>query len=140
MNSILADEYTLFTKTLNYHWNVTGPRFYSIHEFLENHYRSLLEVIDDVAERIREVEGVPIGTLKDFKKKSSIVESANKMPDASGMISDLMSDHQLLQTEITSLLEYIKKCKKPDPGSEDFFGRLVKMHEEMSWKLKSHLN
>src|SRR5690606_28829488 len=72
MNSLLANEFSLFTKTLNYHWNVTGPHFLAIHKFLDDHYHSLLEVMDETAERIRALGGFPIGTIKEFHREMSL--------------------------------------------------------------------
>ncbi len=138
MNSLLANEYALFTKTLNYHWNVTGPRFHSIHEFLEGHYRELLEVIDDVAERIRKIGGNAIGTLSEMKVRSSIVERPNEYPETSHMISDLMSDHESIEIQIKAFIQGISDVEV-DPGTEDFLTGLLKKHEEMSWMLKSNL-
>jgi starvation-inducible DNA-binding protein len=139
LNQLLSDEYALFTKTLNYHWNVTGPRFHSIHSFLETHYRTLLENIDDVAERIREVGGQPYGTMTEFVQTSQIKEKPGFYPEASHMISDLLHDHNQIQSATTNMIENGKSLPL-DPGSEDFLTGLLKQHEEMAWMLKSHLS
>ncbi|MEC9282312.1 MAG: DNA starvation/stationary phase protection protein, partial [Bdellovibrionota bacterium] len=86
LNSLLANEFSLFTKTLNYHWNITGPRFHSMHEFLDEQYHSLLEVVDEVAERIRQLDAFPNGTLKDFDKKSMLDNLNDSSPRTSMMI------------------------------------------------------
>jgi starvation-inducible DNA-binding protein len=139
LNTLLADEYALFTKTLNYHWNVTGPRFYSVHEFLENQYRDLLEVIDDVAERIREIGKQPMGTLSEFSIQTHITERPGVHPETSAMIADLKNDHDLICSEIRRILADESKAVV-DPGTEDFLTGLLKKHEEMAWMLKSTLN
>lgn len=139
LNSLLADEFAIFTKTLNYHWNVTGPRFYSVHEFLEGQYRSLLETIDEVAERIRKLDSKPIGTLREFFDRSSIVERPGECPGTSQMISDLATGHGKIQKDIRFILKDSKKLNL-DPGTEDFLTGLLKKHEEMTWMLKSTLN
>lgn len=139
LNRLLADEYALFTKTLNYHWNVTGPRFHSIHEFLEGHYRTLLEKIDDVAERVREVGSQPCGTMTEFCDKTHLREKPGVYPEASHMIADLLKDHNSVQAHIRDMLEN-PSLYQMDPGSEDFLTGLLKEHEEMSWMLKSHLS
>lgn len=138
LNRLLADEYALFTKTLNYHWNVTGPRFYSVHEFLEKHYREMLEMIDDVAERVREIGGKPSGTMKEFCEMTRINESPGSFPDTSHMISDLLRDHSSIVVEIRNLIDENSKTDL-DPGTEDFLTGLLKKHEEMAWMLKSTL-
>ena len=139
MNSLLADEYALFTKTLNYHWNVTGPRFYSMHEFLEGQYKELLTMIDNVAERIRKIGSKPMGTLSEFSDRSSIVERPGIYPETSLMISDLLEGHKKVQDEIREMIDQADKFAV-DPGTEDFLTGLLKQHEEMAWMLKSTLN
>ncbi len=139
INSILANEFSLFVKTLNFHWNVTGPRFHSIHEFLETQYRELLEIIDDVAERVRKIDGHPIGTLKEFQKLTSIVERPGSQPETSNMIADLMLGHEVLQTQIKAALETVTGDYN-DPGTEDFLAGLLSKHENMAWMLRSHLD
>lgn len=139
LNTILADEYALFTKTLNYHWNITGPRFYSIHEFLEEQYKQLLEMIDDVAERIRTIGDQPLGTMTEFINKTHLNERPGAQPDSSTMIADLMTDHNLLCEEIRNLISDKTKAHV-DPGTEDFLTGLLKKHETMAWKLQSTLS
>ncbi len=138
-NSLLANEFLLFTKTLNYHWNVTGPRFHSIHEFLDTQYHDMLKLVDDLAERVRQIGGNPIGTLNEMKKGSTLLERPGKYPETSTMLADLMSDHESIQIQIRSLLTQIEK-EQNDPGSEDFLINLLKQHENMAWMLKSQLN
>lgn len=137
LNSLLANEFALFTKTLNYHWNARGMNFASVHSFLEEQYKQMLEVIDGVAERIRKLDAVPAGSLKEFQKLSSISESTGKRPDTFHMISNLASDHDAIRDQIKTLLKDLSDER--DPGTEDFLTGLLKNHETMSWMLKSHL-
>tara|TARA_B100000749_G_scaffold280771_1_gene278675 strand:- start:175634 stop:176170 length:537 start_codon:yes stop_codon:yes gene_type:complete len=137
LNDLLANEFSLFTKTLNYHWNVKGPRFHSIHEFLDEQYHDLLKVVDAVAERVREIGGQPMGTLAELEKHSSHSERPKKVPDATTMLQDLTSDHESICMQIQSQLKELDG--ESDPGTEDFLGSLIKKHEEMCWMLRSHL-
>lgn len=137
-NSLLANEFAVFTKTLNFHWNVTGPRFHSVHQFLDDQYHDLLKMVDDVAERIREIGGNPMGTLAELQKATSLIERPGVQPETSNMIADLMSDHESIQVQIKGILDEIARGE-PDPGSEDFLTSLLKKHEEMAWMLKSHI-
>ena len=137
-NSLLANEFSLFTKTLNFHWNVTGPRFHSVHQFLNDQYLSLLRVVDDVAERIREIGGNPIGTLTELQRESSLVERPGVRPETSNMIADLMVDHESIELQIKDMLRNYNDSGR-DPASEDFLVSLLKKHEEMAWMLKSHI-
>ena len=139
LNSLLANEFTVFTKTLNFHWNVTGPRFHSIHQFLDDQYHDLLKIVDDVAERIRKIGGNPIGTLTEMKKGNSLIERPGVQPDTSNMIADMMSDHESIQSQIKTILIEIEQRPENDPGTEDFLTSLLKKHEEMAWMLKAHI-
>lgn len=138
LNSLLANEFTLFIKTLNYHWNVTGPRFHSVHKFLDDHYNALLVIVDDIAERIREIGDHPIGTIREIQNMSDLAERPGEQPITSKMISDLMSDHEAIQIQIKTILKRVSKSSN-DPGTEDFLTSLLKKHEEMSWMLRSHI-
>src|SRR5438876_6209992 len=66
LNRLLSDEYCLYTKTRNYHWNVTGPQFNDLHKFFEEQYTELNQIVDDVAERARSLAGWAFGTLTEF--------------------------------------------------------------------------
>ena len=72
LNRLLSDEYILYTKTRNYHWNVTGPDFSELHKFFEAQYGELDEIIDEVAERSRALGGNALGTLKEFSKETRL--------------------------------------------------------------------
>lgn len=138
LNELLASEYALFTKTLKYHWSVTGPRFQQIHEFLETHYRDLLEMMDDIAERVRVIGDHPIATLAEAKFESEVSESPGVIPSADQMLLNLYNDHVFVQDNIRTTLETERGLKK-DPGTEDFLISILKKHEFIAWTLKSHL-
>src|SRR5207247_8547724 len=72
LNRLLSDEYVLLTKTRNYHWNVTGPQFNDLHKFFEGQYDELNEIVDEVAERARQLDGRAFGTLAEFAKSSRL--------------------------------------------------------------------
>ncbi|HSF70180.1 MAG TPA: DNA starvation/stationary phase protection protein, partial [Nitrospira sp.] len=91
---ILADEYVLYTKTRNYHWNVISPQFNDLHKFFESQYEELNDIVDDVAERARSLGGKAIGTLEEFLKHTRLKEEPGSYPDASGMLSNLLTDHE----------------------------------------------
>ena len=138
LNVLLANEYAVFTKTLNYHWNVKGPRFHSVHGFLEDHYKELLEVIDEVAERIRKLGGRPNGTLTELTDKNFLTERPGVYPPTNEMIADLMTDHQAISSQIKAILNELIK-PDIDPGTDDFMSSLIAKHENFTWQLKSHL-
>src|SRR5688572_10928476 len=92
LNRLLADEFILYTKTLNDHWNVRGMQFSSLHEFFETLYEESQKISDDVAERVRTVGGVALGTMGEFLKQARLKEQAGSPPDPRGMIENLKAD------------------------------------------------
>ncbi|HAG90889.1 MAG TPA: DNA starvation/stationary phase protection protein [Bdellovibrionales bacterium] len=135
LNHILANEFTLFTKTLNYHWNVTGPRFHSLHEFFEAQYRELLELMDTMAERIRILDESPVSTLREMRSDNTIIETPGKFLSADKMINDLLAGHMEIQRQIQDTLD----SGNVDSGTDDFLVATLKAHQKNSWMLKSHL-
>ena len=137
LNTLLSDEYVLYTKTRNYHWNVTGPQFNDLHKFFESQYEALNEVIDQVAERARSLGGKSLGSLKEFLQKARLKESLSQSLDAEKMISNLLIDHE---TIIQSLREDLETCNQyQDQGTTDFLTGLMEDHEKMAWMLRSFL-
>ena len=82
LNTTLADEHALYVKTRNYHWNVTGPQFRSLHEMLEEFYQKLAPLADDVAERARIMGGHAIGTMAEFSQQTRLSEQPGEAPEA----------------------------------------------------------
>lgn len=138
LNTILANEFSLFTKTLNYHWNITGPRFHSLHTFLEGHYRELLEIMDSVAERVRILDERPIGTIKQMYTETELHDSTEKPLLAEDMLKNLLKDHQLIKSQVKEVLAD-ESLFKNEAGTHDFLVSLLQKHEMMAWMLKSHL-
>lgn len=138
MNTLLANEYALFTKTLKYHWNVTGLVFHSLHAFLDGQYRELLEVMDHVAERIRVLDAVPLSTVAEVHGRMELSENPGEVPEAKKMLNDLLRDHLTVQSEIKEIVAE-EDLWKDDPGTQDFLIGLIGRHETMSWMLKAHL-
>ena len=138
LNRLLSDEYVLYTRTRNYHWNVTGPDFSELHKFFENQYEAVDGIIDEVAERARALGGKSLGTLKEFLEKTQLEEFPKKYPDAAAMISNLLADHE---TIIESLRKNLGICaeKYGDMGTSDFLTGLMEQHEKMAWMLRSYL-
>jgi starvation-inducible DNA-binding protein len=139
LNRLLADEFILYTKTLNDHWNVRGMQFSSLHEFFEVLYHKSLELSDDVAERVRTVGGTALGTMEDFLKNARLQEQKGFPPDPRGMISNLMADHESI---IATLREGIDAMEErfDDPGTCNFLTDLLEKHEKLAWMLRTHLD
>lgn len=138
LTRVLADDYTLYTKTRKYHWNVVGPQFRSLHLLLEEQYKRLNESTDEVAERIRTLGDHAIGTMAEFLEHTQLQEQSGHYPSAHGMVADLMADHE---TVIRSLRDDIDKCEGTyeDLGSSDFLTDLLQSHEKMAWMLRAFL-
>ena len=94
LGNIIADQYILYTKTRNYHWNVTGEDFIQYHKLFEDQYSAIDEDIDEVAERIRALGGKTPATLGEFLKSATLKEHPAKYPTAKTMIINLLTDHE----------------------------------------------
>lgn len=138
LNALLADEAVLYTKTRNYHWNVRGMQFNDLHRFFDGQYGELNEIVDEVAERARALGGTAIGTLAEFQKQSRLKEKPGDVPDAAGMIRNLLADHEsiirTLRGDLQSALE-----THGDAGTSDFLTGLMEKHEKMAWMLRAFL-
>jgi starvation-inducible DNA-binding protein len=138
LSKILADEYVLYTKTRNAHWNVEGHDFYDKHKFFESQYEELDEIIDYVAERIRAIGHYAPASLKSFLSLTHLTEEIRSANDSQGFIKELLNDHESL---IIQLRENINRFANDysDLGTSDFITGLMEKHEKMAWFLRAHL-
>lgn len=136
LNCDLADSYLLLIKTKKYHWDVVGPQFRTLHQLWEEQYEAITQNIDSIAERIRALGGYPVGTAEGFLEKSSIKEHGGDIPDATEMVSRLVTDHEQI---IRNLRDHVDQCSEKfhDEGTADFLTGLMEQHEEMAWMLRS---
>lgn len=138
LSKMLADEYVLYTKTRNAHWNVEGHDFYEKHKFFQTQYEELDEIIDLVAERIRYIGHYAPATLTSFLALTQLTEAKSENNSSTGFIKVLLSDHDSI---IIHIRENITKFADEyrDIGSSDFITGLMESHEKMAWVLRSHL-
>lgn len=138
LSKLLADEFVLYTKTRNAHWNVEGADFYDKHKFFEAQYEQLDEIMDSVAERIRSIGHYTPATLKDFLALTSISEQSREKNDSLGFLKELLFDHESI---IIKIREHIKifNDKYEDLGTGDFINGLMEEHEKMAWFIRAHL-
>lgn len=135
VNQILADEFVLYVKTLNFHWNVVGSDFYSLHVFFQKHYEELLDIVDEVAERVRIFNIPAFGSCAEFIRHATIHESVGQKLSASDMLAQLCADHE---TIIQSLRNAVAKIADlGDEGTSNFLTDLMEKHEKMAWMLRS---
>jgi starvation-inducible DNA-binding protein len=138
LNAVLADEYVLYTKTRNYHWNVVGPQFNDLHKFFEAQYEELNGFVDEVAERARTLGGHALGTLTEFLQQARLHEQPGKYPDARGMIAALLADHETLVRQLRQDVDATAN-KYGDVGTSDFLTGLLEKHEKMAWMLRAFM-
>ncbi len=138
LNKLHADEFTLYVKTRNYHWNVTGAHFYDLHKFFESQYETLDEIIDEVAERVRSLGGVSLGSMSEFIKLTRIKEQPGQFLQAQTMIQNLLENHEAI---VRFLREDVETCanKHKDAGTSDFLTGLMEQHEKTAWMLRATL-
>jgi starvation-inducible DNA-binding protein len=138
LGTLLADEYVLYTKTRNYHWNVVGPQFNDLHKFFEAQYEELDEIIDEVAERMRALGHPAPATLAEFSRLARLAEKPGERPSARNMLGALLADHEAVVRVLRTDLETCA-TKHGDAGTSDFLTGLMERHEKMSWMLRSFL-
>lgn len=136
LSRLLADEYTLYLKTHNFHWNVTGPMFNTLHTMFETHYTEAAIAVDDIAERIRAL-GVPApGTYKQFAELSSIKEE-DGVPSAEDMIRQLVIGHETVVRTAREVFPLAEEAS--DEPSADLLTQRMQLHEKTAWMLRSLL-
>ncbi|MBY0533977.1 MAG: DNA starvation/stationary phase protection protein [Rickettsiaceae bacterium] len=136
LKNVLADNYALYLKTQNYHWNVEGPNFKGLHLLFEEQYTDLAGAIDTVAELIRGLGEKAPGTFDTYIKRTSI-KSGNENASAQQMIKDLLESQTLIQKTLQQCLEIAQKA-----GDEVVAGFMIErltFHRKASWILKSSL-
>lgn len=138
LNTLLADEYVLYTKTRNYHWNVLGPQFHDLHKFFESLYDALNDIVDETAERATSLGGKALGTLAEFSQHARLKEHPGEYPEAREMLSDLLADHEAI---IRTLRVDLQICvdRYGDAGTSDFLTGLMEKHEKTAWMLRASL-
>lgn len=136
LSRLLADSYTLYLKTHNFHWNVTGPMFGTLHTLFETQYTELALAVDEIAERIRALRCPAPGSYSEFARLSRVKE-AQGTPTARDMIEALAGDLDLVVGTARELFEAAEAAG--DPASADLAVRRIEVAEKNAWMLRSHL-
>src|SRR4051812_19729723 len=136
LSRLLADTYTLYLKTHNFHWNVTGPMFQTLHLMFEQQYNELALAVDLVAERIRALGFPAPGTYAEFAKLTSIRESKG-VPSAEDMLRELDAGHEAVVKTARSVFPLAEKVN--DEPSADLLTQRMQAHEKTAWMLRSLL-
>jgi starvation-inducible DNA-binding protein len=138
LSKLLADEFVLYTKTLNAHWNLEGPDFHSVHLYFEELYEQLSEIVDSVAERIRQIGHYAPATLNDFLKLTHLTEQIKGGNTSLPLIKNLLADHESIIEFIRGNIKEFDEAHK-DAGTSDFVTGLMEKHEKTAWMLRAHI-
>ncbi|WP_117880415.1 Dps family protein [Aureibaculum luteum] len=138
LSKILADEFVLYSKTLNFHWNIEGTDFHSVHLYLETLYEEQQEIVDTVAEKIRMLGHYVPATLKDYSKLTHLTEQTKGGNDSQSIFAELLEDHESIIVFIREEIEPIAEKWKAQ-GISDYITGLMEQHEKTAWMLRSHL-
>jgi len=136
LQAVLADTYTLYLKTQNYHWNVEGRHFKQLHELFEEQYKDLAEANDDVAERIRTLGEKVDGSYKGFAKHASIQEGDYTL-DENAMVKDLFDSNLQMVKTLKTAMDAAEAVD--DQASVDMMVERTQVHEKAAWMLRSVL-
>jgi len=136
LSKLLADTYTLYLKTHNFHWNVKGPMFQTLHLMFETQYNELALAVDLIAERIRALGFPAPGTYSDYAKLSSIKETPG-VPEATEMIRLLVEGQEAVVRTARALMPQVDAVG--DEPSADLLTQRMQVHEKTAWMLRSLL-
>jgi starvation-inducible DNA-binding protein len=137
LSKLLADTYTLYLKTHNFHWNVTGPMFQTLHLMFEAQYNELALAVDLIAERIRALGFPAPGTYQAFAALSSIAE-AEGVPSAEEMIRQLVAGQEAVVRTARSVFPMVEQAH--DEPTADLLTQRMQVHEKTAWMLRSLLS
>jgi len=136
LSCLLADTYTLYLKTHNYHWNVTGPMFQTLHLMFETQYTELALAVDLIAERIRALGAKAPGSYGEFSGLTSIAEESG-VKSATEMIRDLVAGQEAVVRTARGLFAVVDEAH--DEPTADLLTQRMQIHEKTAWMLRSLL-
>ncbi len=135
LNELLANEAVLLVQTLNYHWNLVGREFHDYHLLFDKQYNVLFADMDKLAERVRAVGGIALGSMKDMIATASLKEDSGKQPEPVKMIVNLLKQYELLIEQLRDGITILEKAK--DYGTKKFLEDLIEQHEKTAWMLRA---
>jgi starvation-inducible DNA-binding protein len=134
LKRLLADSYTLYLQTHNFHWNVTGPQFRELHLMFEEHYTELATAVDEIAERIRTLDVAAPGTYRAFAELSSITEIEG-VPQAGEMVEILTRSHEQVVRTCREVLTPAQQAG--DESTAALVSDRMRVHEKTAWMLRA---
>ena len=135
LNELLANEAVLLMQTLNYHWNLVGREFHDYHLLFDKQYNVLFADMDKLAERVRAVGGIALGSMKEMIATASLKEDSGKQPEPVKMIVNLLKQYELLIEQLRDSITILEKTK--DYGTKKFLEDLIEQHEKTAWMLRA---
>ena len=138
LSKLLADTYTLYLKTHNFHWNVTGPMFNTLHLMFEQQYNELALAVDLIAERIRALGFPAPATYSEFSKLSSIPENPGIVPSADEMIKLLVEGNEAVVRTARNVFPVVEQAQ--DESTADLLTQRMQTHEKTAWMLRSMIS
>ena len=137
LSRLLADSYTLYLMTHNFHWNVTGPQFNSLHVMFMDQYTELWNAVDPIAERIRALGFPASGSFADFSRLSTVPDAPVQPPKAKEMIRTLVAGHEAVARTARALYPLVGEAS--DEPTADLLTQRLDVHEKAAWMLRSLL-
>lgn len=134
LSRVLADSYTLYLKTHNFHWNVTGPMFATLHQMFEQQYSELALAVDEIAERIRALDRPAPGSYRQYAALTSLAE-ADGVPSAEDMLAQLEGDQNIVANTAREALKAAQDAG--DEATGDLLVQRITLHEKSAWMLRS---
>lgn len=138
LSKILADEFVLFTKTKNAHWNLEGIDFYEKHKFFEEQANQLNDSVDSIAKRIRTLGHIAPASLKSYLQLTQLAEQKQSKYDSQSFIKELLSDNETIINHLRENINIFANDYE-DLGTSDFITGLMQDHEKMAWFLRNLL-
>ena len=138
LSLLLANEHVLYIKMRNFHWNLVGPSFVEVHEFIEKLYNITAADIDVVAERIQQLGFPAPGSMKEFLALATMVESKGAKKEQTTAIFELAQDNDTMAISLRKMIKEIEEDYN-DPGTVDILVKIIQSHEKNAWMLRRYL-
>jgi len=139
LNTLLADEYVLYTKIRNVYWNYSSPNYYEMHKFFKIQYEILDEMVNQIVDRVHSLGYFSLGSLKDFLSVTRLIEGNDNFDYSTRITQTLITDHETIIGIIRKDIIPLTK-KLNDSISADLITGVMEQHEKMAWMLKSFLS
>lgn len=139
LNQLLADQHVMYIKMRNFHWNLVGPSFVEVHEFIEKLYNHIALEIDEVAERIQQLGHTAAGSMSEFLKKAQLKESDGGKKEQTSVVKQLAEDSDMMARNLRKMIGDISESFD-DPGTVDILTKLLQTQEKNAWMLRRYLS